>query len=78
LSYPVWGWLLPPGQPLPVKQIAGYKLPIAAHLQAKRSAVAAHASQYSTLIDDSPNGFRLPPELLSIFERPFEVFLAHE
>ena len=78
LSYPVWGWLLPPDQPLPVKRVAGYKLPIAAHLQAKRSAVAAHASQYSTLIDDSPQGFRLPPELLSIFERPYEVFLAHE
>ena len=78
LSYPVWGWLLPPDHPLPVTQVAGYKLPIAAHLQAKRSAVAAHASQYSTLIDDSPNGFRLPPELLSVFERPYEVFLAHE
>jgi LmbE family N-acetylglucosaminyl deacetylase len=78
LSYPVWGWLLPPGQPLPVMHVAGYRLPIAAYLQAKRSAVAAHASQYSTLIDDSPNGFRLPAELLSIFERPYEVFLAHE
>jgi LmbE family N-acetylglucosaminyl deacetylase len=78
LSYPVWGWLLPPDHPLPVIQVAGYKLPIAAHLQAKRSAIAAHASQYSTLIDDSPNGFRLPPELLSVFERPYEVFLAHE
>jgi LmbE family N-acetylglucosaminyl deacetylase len=78
LSYPVWGWLLPSHQSLPVKHIFGYKLPIAAHLQAKRSAVAAHASQYSTLIDDSPQGFRLPPELLSIFERPYEVFLAHE
>jgi LmbE family N-acetylglucosaminyl deacetylase len=60
-----------------VTQIAGYKLPIATHLEAKRSAVAAHASQYSTLIDDSPEGFRLPPELLSVFERPYEVFL-HE
>jgi LmbE family N-acetylglucosaminyl deacetylase len=78
LSYPVWGWLLPPDQPLPVKRIAGYKLPIAEYLPVKRTAVAAHASQYSTLIDDSPQGFRLPPELLSIFERPYEVFLAHE
>jgi LmbE family N-acetylglucosaminyl deacetylase len=78
LSYPVWGWLLPPDHQLPVMQVAGYRLPIAAYLQAKQSAVAAHASQYSTLIDDSPNGFRLPAELLSIFERPYEVFLAHE
>ena len=35
LSYPVWGWLLPPDHPLPVTRVAGYKLPIAAHLQAK-------------------------------------------
>ncbi len=78
LSYPVWGWLLSPDHLLPVKQVAGYRLPIATHLQAKRSAIAAHASQYSTLIDDSPEGFRLPPELLSVFDRPYEVFLAHE
>ena len=76
LSYPVWGWLLPPDQPLPVNEVAGFRLPIAAHLEAKRSAVAAHASQYSDLINDSPDGFRLPPELLSVFERPYEVFLT--
>ena len=78
LSYPVWGWLLPPDQELPVTEVAGYKLPILSHLQAKHSAVAAHASQYSDLIDDSPQGFRLPPELLSVFERPYEVFLSNE
>jgi hypothetical protein len=52
-------------------------LPISSHLQAKQSAVAAHASQYSGLIDDSPQGFRLPPELLSVFRRPYEVFLSN-
>jgi LmbE family N-acetylglucosaminyl deacetylase len=78
LSYPVWGWLLPPDHLLPVKQVTGYRLPIAEYLPAKQRAVAAHASQYSSLIDDSPNGFRLPRELLSVFERPYEVFLSHE
>jgi LmbE family N-acetylglucosaminyl deacetylase len=78
LSYPVWGWLLPPDQEVPVDEVTGWKLPIAAHLGAKHSAVAAHASQYSNLIEDSPNGFRLPPELLAVFERPFEVFLSNE
>jgi LmbE family N-acetylglucosaminyl deacetylase len=78
LSYPVWGWLLPPDLPLPVTRVTGYKLPIAKHLPAKQSAIAAHASQYSTLIDDSPDGFRLPRELLSVFERPYEVFLSYE
>ena len=78
LSYPVWGWLLPPDQQLPVNKVDGYKLLIPSHLQAKQSAVAAHASQYSDLIDDSPNGFRLPRELLAVFERPSEVFLSDE
>ena len=78
LSYPVWGWLLPPEQQIPVNVVAGYKHPIPTHLQAKQSAVAAHASQYSGLIDDSPSGFRLPRELLAVFERPYEVFLSDE
>jgi LmbE family N-acetylglucosaminyl deacetylase len=78
LSYPVWGWLLPPDQQIPVERVAGCRLPIPTHLQAKQSAVAAHASQYSDLIDDSPDGFRLPPDLLAIFERPYEVFLYDE
>jgi LmbE family N-acetylglucosaminyl deacetylase len=77
-SYPVWGWLLPPDQEIPVNQVVGYKLPITEQLQAKQTAVAAHASQYSSLIEDSPNGFRLPRQLLSIFERPYEVFLCHD
>jgi hypothetical protein len=38
-------------------------------------AIAAHASQYSDLIADDPNGFRLPPELLSVIDLPYEVFL---
>jgi LmbE family N-acetylglucosaminyl deacetylase len=78
LSYPVWGWLLPPGHEIPVDEVAGWKLPISAHLAAKHSAIAAHASQYSNLINDSPSGFRLPPELLAVFARPYEVFISNE
>ena len=75
LSYPVWGWLLPPDTALTVEHISGWQLDIAAHLAMKQQAIAAHASQYSDLIEDSPDGFRLPPDLLSVFERPFEVFI---
>jgi LmbE family N-acetylglucosaminyl deacetylase len=75
LSYPVWGWTLPPDQPLPVAPPAGRRLDIAPHVAAKRAAIAAHASQYSDLITDDPKGFRLPPDLLAIFERPYEVFI---
>ncbi len=76
LFYPVWGRLLPPDKELPVNKIVGWKLEIAAHVAAKQSAIAAHASQYSDLIDDSPQGFRLPHELLALFEQPYEVFIA--
>jgi hypothetical protein len=38
---------------------------------------AAREVAYGRLLD-SPNGFRLPRELLAAFERPYEVFLSHE
>lgn len=76
VSYPVWGWTLPGNHELPEEVLSGARLDIAAHLPAKRRAVAAHASQHSGLIDDDPRGFRLPPALLSVFDRPFEVFLT--
>ncbi len=74
-SYPVWGWLLPPDTMLP-EPGGGWRLDIAAQLPRKRQAIAAHVSQYGALITDSPDGFRLPAELLAVFERPFEVFIA--
>lgn len=73
--YPVWGWLLPQAKALPRASIAGRRLDITAVLPKKRRAIAAHRSQCSDLITDDPAGFRLPRELLSVFEQPFEVFL---
>jgi len=75
MSYPVWGWLLPPDTMLPDSIADGWRLNIAAHLNAKRRAIASHQSQYSDLINDDPNGFRLPSELLATFDRPYEVFV---
>ncbi len=73
--YPVWGWLLPNDNELPVESAKGWRLDIADHLAAKRRAITSHRSQYSDLIDDSPEGFRLPEKLLTVFEKPYEVFL---
>ena len=75
LSYPVWGWLLEHDTQLPVAPIEGWRLEIRKHLDLKRRAIAAHASQYSDLILDDPGAFRLPARLLSVFESPYEVFL---
>ena len=73
-TYPVWGWLRDPAQKLRPQRIEGFRLDIAAFLPAKRRAIAAHATQYGEVIRDSPQGFRLPPALLAIFARPYEVF----
>ena len=74
-SYPVWGWLLANDTILPDTIVNGWRLDIRKHLPSKRRAIAAHASQYSNLISDDPDGFRLPSSLLSVFEQPYEVFL---
>jgi LmbE family N-acetylglucosaminyl deacetylase len=76
VAYPVWGWMLPPGQIVEASAPVGWRLDIAANLCLKRRAIAAHRSQYGDLITDDPAGFRLPRNLLTIFERPFETFLA--
>src|SRR5665213_2934225 len=75
LSYPVWGWLLEDDIQLPDAPIVGWRLNIEKHLELKRRAICAHASQYTNLIDDDPNGFRLPADLLSVFASPYEIFL---
>lgn len=76
LSYPVWGWLIDGDARIaPDLPITGFRLDITRHLQRKRQAIRLHASQYSDLIHDDPEGFRLPEALLSVFEQPFETFL---
>jgi LmbE family N-acetylglucosaminyl deacetylase len=75
LFYPVWGWTLPVDHALPDEPLTGWRLDIARHLPAKRQAIAAHVSQTTDLIADDPEGFRLQPEFVALFTRPFEVFL---
>lgn len=75
VSYPVWGWALPPRRRLAVDDVVGVRIDIAAELAAKRRAIAAHASQAGGVIEDDAAGFRLPPALLAAAERPFEVYL---
>jgi LmbE family N-acetylglucosaminyl deacetylase len=75
VAYPVWGWTLPAHQLIPGPVTQGWRLDISAFLQRKRLAVRAHSSQYGDLITDDPAGFALPPELLSVFETPFETFV---
>jgi LmbE family N-acetylglucosaminyl deacetylase len=75
LSYPVWGWALPPWRRLDVGAFAGARIDITAQLPAKRRAIAAHASQHGAVVADDLRGFRLPTALLAALDQPFEVFL---
>lgn len=74
LFYPVWGWTVPPDAWLPATRVSGTRIDITRQLAAKRRAIACHRSQYSDLIHDDPTAFRLAPEVLALFDRPFEVF----
>jgi LmbE family N-acetylglucosaminyl deacetylase len=76
LAYPVWGWTLPEETAVDAAAWHGWRLSIAPHLEVKRRAIAAHASQYGGLISDAPDGFRLPPGLLAVFQQPWETFLS--
>jgi LmbE family N-acetylglucosaminyl deacetylase len=76
LSYPVWGWLRNGADRLAETRNSGWRLEISDYLERKQAAIAAHESQYGDLITDSPRGFRLPKNLLAIFARPYEVFIA--
>ena len=75
VAYPVWGWTLAADALVAASPGDGYRLDISAFLPAKRAAIRAHESQYSDLITDDPDGFRLPPELLSVFDTQYETFL---
>jgi LmbE family N-acetylglucosaminyl deacetylase len=75
ISYPVWGWLRE-GEELFDEPRQGWRLEISSQIARKQAAIAAHQSQYGDLIHDSPAGFKLPPDLLRIFARSFEVYLA--
>jgi LmbE family N-acetylglucosaminyl deacetylase len=75
LSYPVWGWTLPDDTAIDETVVRGWRLDVASQLDAKRCAIGAHASQYGQVIDDVPDGFQLPVELLRAADRPWETYL---
>lgn len=76
ISYPVWGWNLPPDDPIDQREISGWRLDISAVMPAKERAIAAHRSQHGGLAQLDPDGFTLPENLLGIFRRPYEVYLS--
>jgi LmbE family N-acetylglucosaminyl deacetylase len=74
-EYPVWGWTLPPGAPLPDETWLGQRVDVSPYLGAKRQAVQAHASQLGKVVTDAPNGFVLEQPFLALFDGPFETLV---
>jgi LmbE family N-acetylglucosaminyl deacetylase len=74
-AYPIWAFDLTGDETVSGALPEGFRLAIANELAAKRRAIACHRSQVTRLIDDDPQGFRLTPEQLARFDRPFEIFI---
>ena len=76
LEYPIWLWEMAENADLPREEnIKIYGLKIDSVVAQKQAAIGAHVSQTTDLIDDDPNGFRLSPEVLAHFAKPFEIYL---
>ena len=73
-SYAVWGRFGKRRLPEP----ALYRFDDAAARERKREAALAHASQFTALIDDAPDAFRMPAVLLDHFLDTPEIFIAGE
>ncbi len=71
VAYPVWAWVR--GDDVPTEGTP-WRLDVSAVRDRKRRAVAAHRSQTTGLIADDPDGFVLSPDMLSLFDRGWELF----
>ena len=74
LEYPVWDWDESQRGDCPTATHHSWRLDISSTVALKRQAIGAYRSQTMDLIDDEPTGFQLTPEMLSFFDRPWELF----
>jgi LmbE family N-acetylglucosaminyl deacetylase len=76
-EYVVWGWTY--GQvKLHVRPLEILAFDTAPHTARLRRAIRRHRSQLTKLIQDSPQGFQLPPEMIALTERRHEILLKRK
>ena len=76
IEYPIWDWDPQQRGNLPEpNRVKAWRLDISKVVELKQLAIAAYRSQTTDLIDDDPQGFRLTPEMLANFTRPWEVYI---
>jgi len=79
IEYPIWDWdPIQRANSPNADHVTGWRLDISTVLELKLKAIAAYRSQTTDLIDDDPEGFRLKPEMLANFARPWEVYLEEK
>ena len=74
LEYPIWDWDESQRGDYPTMTHKGWRLDISDTVALKQQAISAYRSQTTDLIDDDPAGFQLNPEMLSYFNRSWELF----
>ena len=74
IEYPIWDWDTQQRGQF-ADSVRAWRLDISSVLESKKQAIAQYRSQISNLIDDDPEGFRLKPEMLQNFLRPWEMYL---
>ncbi len=75
LQYPIWFWEMRSDRDIElIEKMQLVRVDISEVLEIKLSALHAHKSQLTNLIDDDPEGFRLTPEVIAHFDHPWEIF----
>jgi LmbE family N-acetylglucosaminyl deacetylase len=74
-AYPIWGWHLEAAAEIHHCHSGTFRIDISKYMSRKLSAIQAHASQMTDLIDDDPEGFRLDGQSLAPFLGQYEYFM---
>ena len=75
VEYPIWLWKKAKREDWPEKEeILPFRLPVGEVMDKKTSAIQAHVSQMTLLIDDDPEGFVFSDKLLQPFLEEYEYF----
>ena len=74
IEYPIWDWDADQRHRDHQRPGMLWRLDISSTAPMKQRAIAAYRSQTTALIDDDPQGFRLTPDMLANFTRPWELY----
>ena len=74
IEYPIWDWDVKQRGDF-AESVKAWRLDISSVVELKQQAIAQYRSQISDLINDDPEGFRLTPQMLQNFTKPWEIYL---